>query len=124
MAKSRSGAVIVVAIIGIVGFIAAAAIRNLDKFSTFFSFSENVDEVGAYAIQDIYKRTSQFRSRPCSEVESAVQKLKSFYDNSALVPESASNSVLYPQKIDRPTIADLAHDRVQRLTDERRDCFR
>ena len=124
MAKSSNRTVIVVTIIGIVGFIAAAAILNLDKYSMLLTFSKNVDEVGAYAIQDIYKRTSKFPSRPCSEVESAIQKIKSFYDNSALVPESASNSVLYPQKIDRPTIADLAHDRVQRLTDERRDCFR
>jgi hypothetical protein len=76
-------------------------------------------------VQNIYltaPRKQFISSSDCARINAVITKLGRYQNNSALVPSKWVYTIMYPAKKANPTIADLARDRMARLTQLRSSC--
>jgi hypothetical protein len=72
------------------------------------------------AIQNIY---IQYRSANCTQAKEMIRKIQRYRNETIAVPTSKAYSVNYPNKVNNPSIGDLAKDRIARLRNQFKSCL-
>ena len=73
------------------------------------------------AVQSIYDRRQN--AKTCVDVKRLVSRIQQQIGNQHLVPPKYVDTIQYPAPIGKPTITDLARDRIARIKDARPKCY-
>ena len=73
------------------------------------------------AVQSIYERRQN--AKTCVDVKRLVSRIQQHIGNQHLVPPKYVDTIQYPAPVAKPTITDLAKDRIARIKDARPKCF-
>jgi hypothetical protein len=73
------------------------------------------------AVQSIYERRQN--AKTCVDVKRLTSRMQQYFGNQHLVPPKFVDTIQYPVPVPKPTISDLAKDRIARIKDARPKCF-
>jgi hypothetical protein len=73
------------------------------------------------AVQSIYERRQN--AKTCVDVKRLTSRMQQYFGNQHLVPPKFVDTIRYPAPVPKPTISDLAKDRIARIKDARPKCF-
>jgi len=75
------------------------------------------------SVQNLYAQSSSISKDNCSNVERLIVKISKYTGYRTAVPANKAYSVSFPNKVNNPTIGDLANDRIARLKSQFKSCF-
>jgi cytoskeletal protein RodZ len=73
------------------------------------------------AVQTIYERRQT--AKTCVDVKRLTSRIQQYIGTQHLVPPKFVDTIRYPAPVPKPTISDLAKDRIARIKDARPKCF-
>src|SRR5262245_60063242 len=73
------------------------------------------------AVQSIFERRKTAKS--CVDVKRLTSRIQQHVGNQHLVPLKYVDTIRYPSPVPKPTISDLARDRIYKIKDARPACF-
>ncbi len=73
------------------------------------------------AVQSIYERRQN--AKTCVDVKRLTSRMQQYFGNQHLVPPKFIDTIRYPAPVPKPTISDLAKDRIARIKDARPKCY-
>lgn len=95
-------------------------LRIKGKFESCF---ENKALSSYNTVQDIYLQHNTMSSSNCTPITNLISELEKHTSNLTAVPTSKAQTVSFPNKVENPTIGDLAKDRIARLKSKFKSCF-
>lgn len=72
-------------------------------------------------VQSIFERRKT--AKTCADVKRLTSRMEQYFGNQHLVPPRFVDTIQYPTPLPKPTISDLAKDRIARIRDARPKCF-
>ncbi len=73
------------------------------------------------AVQSIFERRKT--AKACVDVKRLTSRIQQYIGNQHLVPPKFVDTIRYPAPVPKPTISDLAKDRIARIKDARPACY-
>ena len=83
--------------------------------------ADNYSQSDYEAVQSIYERRQN--AKTCVDVKRLTSRMQQYFGNQHLVPPKFVDTIRYPVPVPKPTISDLAKDRIARIKDARPKCF-
>jgi cytoskeletal protein RodZ len=83
--------------------------------------ADNYSQSDYEAVQSIYERRQN--AKTCVDVKRLTSRMQQYFGNQHLVPPKFVDTIRYPAPVPKPTISDLAKDRIARIKDARPKCF-
>lgn len=83
--------------------------------------SDEYSQTDYDAVQSIFERRQN--AKTCVDVKRLTSRMQQYFGNQHLVPPKFIDTIRYPAPLPKPTISDLAKDRIARIKDARPKCF-
>jgi hypothetical protein len=83
--------------------------------------SEDYSQSDYEAVQAIFERRKN--AKTCVDVKRLTSRIQQYVGNQHLVPPRYIDTIRYPAPVAKPTISDLAKDRIFKIKDARPACY-